>query len=386
MLLIASKAVRGSKALIDVVREMSLTVSYFATADELSELASRTDRRIVLLTAAEFDDAVIRCLHSADLDGGIGVLVAADRPKLQSSDKADLIHRLVSLPNVEWIGEAFDFEHLAKSARNCRRRMLRVSSDDLHQAFEKSEFVVRYQPKVEREPGADWVTKEAEALVRWQHPVHGMVGPLEFLPEIEEFGMMDQLTEFVLRQSAAQLCAWQSQGLELKGCINMPPSLLGDETIADRYAEIVREYGLDCRRFTFEIVEQDLASPGAPHLKTLKSLRQHGFRISLDDFRVAASSMCVLEQLPIDEIKIHTSALKNAQESSKAMHVLAAVSGLAHNLGMSVCAEGVEDQNTFNFLEMIECDKMQGFLISAAVVPDIIQRVYSSKDSSAEVA
>ncbi|MBT8098949.1 MAG: EAL domain-containing protein, partial [Gammaproteobacteria bacterium] len=376
MLLIASKAVRGNAALNDVVREMSLSLSFCSTADELSELARGPSRCIVLLTAAEFNDEVIGQLRAADEENGIGVLVAANKPKLQSSDKADLMHRLVSLPNVEWIGETFDFEHLAASARHCRRRMLRVSSDDLHRAFDESEFLVRYQPKVEREDGSDWVTKEAEALVRWRHPDHGMVGPLEFLPEVEEFGLMGRLTEFVLQTSAAQLCEWQEQGLELKGCVNLPSSLLSDETLADRYAEIVREFGLDCQRFTFEIVERDLASPEAPHLRTLKNLRAHGFRISLDDFRVAASSMCTLEQLPIDEIKLHISAVKNAQNNTNAMHVLAAVSGLAHNLGMSVCAEGVEDQETFDFLATIDCDKMQGFLISEAVVPDIIQRVY----------
>ena len=99
----------------------------------------------------------------------------------------------------------------------------------------------------------------------------------------------------------------------------------------------------------------------------------------LDDFRVAAASLGTFEQLPFDEIKIHASSLKHAQEDRVAMHVLAAVTGLAHNLGMSVCAEGVEDQETFEFLKTIECDKMQGFLISEAVLPHIIRRVYSAR-------
>jgi EAL domain-containing protein (putative c-di-GMP-specific phosphodiesterase class I) len=131
---------------------------------------------------------------------------------------------------------------------------------------------------------------------------------------------------------------------------------------------------------TFEVIEQDLTDPSAPHLAAIKSLRNHGFRICLDDFRVAASSLGTFEHLPFDEIKIHASALKRAQDDSVAMAVLAAVTGLAHNLGMSVCAEGVEDQKTFEFLKTIECDKMQGFLISEAVIPSIIRRVYSSKE------
>lgn len=197
---------------------------------------------------------------------------------------------------------------------------------------------------------------------------------------------MPMLTDFVLRKTARQLHEWERQGISLNGCVNLPPSLLTDEQIGDHFAAIVRAVGVDCGRFTFEVVEQDLDNTNAPHRKALNNLRDNGFRLSLDDFRIAASSLTTLERLPFDEIKIHASALKRAQQDTVAMHVLAAVTGLAHNLGMSVCAEGVEDQATFDYLEMIECDKMQGFLISEAVVPDIIQRVYSSKGSSAEVA
>ena len=112
-------------------------------------------------------------------------------------------------------------------------------------------------------------------------------------------------------------------------------------------------------------------------------MRDKGFRICLDDFRVAASSLGTFEQLPFDEIKIHASALRQAQKDRVSLTVLAAVTGLAHNLGMSVCAEGVEDQETFEFLKTIECDKMQGFLISEAVIPSIIRRVYSAKEDEA---
>ena len=386
MLLFASKAVRGSAALNDVVREMSLSPSFFSSPAELAELMDGPQRRIVVLTDRDISDDVIDLLHASDEDSTVGVLVAADRPKLQSSDKADLVQRLVSIINLEWVGTDFNYDRLAASARHCRRRMLKLSSNELHRAFENGEFIIRYQPKVAREPGADWVTCEAEALVRWQHPEHGQVGPLEFLPEIEEFGLMPMLTDFVLRKTARQLHEWGQQGIKLNGCVNIPPSLLTDENIGDHFAAIVRAVGVDCGRFTFEVVEQDLDNSNAPHRKALNNLRDNGFRLSLDDFRIAASSLATLERLPFDEIKIHASALKRAQQDPVAMHVLAAVTGLAHNLGMSVCAEGVEDQSTFDFLEMIECDKMQGFLISEAVVPDIIQRVYSSKDSSAEVA
>jgi EAL domain-containing protein (putative c-di-GMP-specific phosphodiesterase class I) len=96
--------------------------------------------------------------------------------------------------------------------------------------------------------------------------------------------------------------------------------------------------------------------------------------------------LSTFECLPFDEIKIHASALRRAQKDPVSMAVLAAVTGLAHNLGMSVCAEGVEDQATFEFLKTIECDKMQGFLISEAVLPNIIRRVYSAKSEEDSAA
>jgi len=383
MLLIASEAVRGSQALNNVAREMSLSPRYFADPAKLEKLLEGPWRRIALLTDADLSTDIVDVLCSERANAPLTIIIAADKPKLRSSDKAEIIDRL---GDVEWVGTAFDFERLAASTRHCRRQMLTLSSEELEHAFEHDEFVIRYQPKVERNAGAEWETREAEALIRWQHPQHGLIGPLEFLPEIEEYGMMPALTDYVLTRTAKQLGEWRTQGLMLNGCVNLASSLLTDASLGTRYAAIVEAAGIACEDFTFEVVEQDLALPDAPHFQALMNLREHGFRLSLDDFRVAAASLATFDRLPFDEIKIHASAIRDARQSPVALHVLAAVAGLAHNLGMSVCAEGVEDQATFDFLQMIECDKMQGFLISEAVLPDIIQRSYSAREAGVEVA
>ena len=119
------------------------------------------------------------------------------------------------------------------------------------------------------------------------------------------------------------------------------------------------------------------------HLKTIAALREKGFRLCLDDFRVAAASLGTFDQLPFDEIKIRASALQRAQNDPVTQQVLAAITGLAHNLGMSVSAAGVEDMETFKFLKTIECDKMQGFLISEAVLPKLMRRVYGPGERKA---
>jgi EAL domain-containing protein (putative c-di-GMP-specific phosphodiesterase class I) len=384
MLLIASETIRANPALNDVVREMSFTLSSFAKASTFAELMTGQSRRIVILTEPDVCSDTLRSLKSAKDRIPFGIIVAADRASLRSSQQAELVDKLASFDNIEWVGKDFDFDHLSASARRCRRRMLRISRQEVENALENQEFVLRYQPKVERNSGSEWLTREAEALVRWHHPEHGLMGPLEFLPEVEAFGFMSKLSEYVLREATRQLVAWRDRGIHLSSCINLSSSQLGDPMLADNYAEIVREAGLECGSFTFEVIEQDLADPDAPHVQMLRLLRKKGFRICLDDFRVASSSLSTFEQMPFDEIKIHASALRRAQKDRTSLTVLAAVTGLAHNLGMSVCAEGVEDQETFEFLKTIECDKMQGFLISEAVIPSIIRRVYSAKDGSEE--
>ncbi len=386
MLLISSENVRSPRALNDVVREMSFALSFFASAATFADLMKGQSRRIILLTEQDISNDVVQTLKSAREQTPFAVIIAADRSSLRSSQQADLVDQLAKLDNIEWVGRKFDFDGLSASARRCRRRMLKVSRQEVEAALEQGQFVLRYQPKVERSNDTDWLTREAEALVRWHHPQHGLMGPLEFLPETEAFGLMGKLSEYVLSEAARQVVSWKDCDIELNSCINLASSQLGDPMLADRYAEIVREAGLECSSFTFEVIAQDLADPDAPHVQMLKSLRAKGFRICLDDFRIAASSLGTFEQLPFDEIKIHASALQRAQDDRVSLTVLAAVTGLAHNLGMSVCAEGVEDEETFEFLKTIECDKMQGFLISEAVIPSIIRRVYSAKNGNSDEA
>ena len=386
MLLIASEKSKRSRAVSTVVRELSLSLTIFASSATFAELMAGRSRRIVLLTENDVTDSVVTALREAEASAEIGVIVAADRHSPKDSSKIEPLQQLTKVENLEWIEPVFDYELLSAAARNCRRRMLRVSRDDLEDALHERRFFVQYQPKVERTSAAEWRTQEAEALVRWRHPEHGQVGPLEFLPEIEEFGMMGRLTDYVLEEAAAQLVRWRNKGLDLSICINLASSQLDDEYLAARCAEIVGRFRLPCSSFTFEVVEQVLSDPDAVHLKTIGKLREKGFRLCLDGFRVAAASLSTLEQLPFDEVKIHASAIARAQDNPVRLKVLAAIIGLAHNLGMTVCAEGVEDTETFEFLKTIECDKMQGFLISEAVMPKLLRKVYGPGSEADQVA
>lgn len=384
MLLVASESLSRIRTLVAVARELGLTPAHFSNADRLDSLMAGSARRIVLIAENDVSESTLASLENAGGRAQFGLIICADREALRTSTRAELLKRVAEFTNVEWIPAEFDIDSLCAAARECRRRMLRISKQELELAIGERQFLIQYQPKVERNSGSEWITKEAEALLRWRHPVHGLLGPLEFLPEIEAFELIGPVSEFVIDQAAAQLAKWRERGLSLNSCINLSSSLLSDRNIPGRYATIVNKHGMECGSFTFEIIEKDVADSDAPHLRILNALREKGFRISLDDFGAAASSLSTFEQLPFDEIKIHASLLARARSNPVTMQVLAAVTGLAHNLGVSVCAEGVEDQETFEFLKTIECDKMQGFLISEAVMPDIIRRVYTAKSSDIE--
>ncbi len=384
MLTIVSESVGKSAVMIEVARELSLTLSYFNNAEGLERLLRGSSRRFIVLTERDINDALVECLGKSAEQGEIGLIVCGDQTALRSSDRTEASDIVADYENIAWVSTDPASDSLSNAIRKCRRRMLKLGKDELQRAISNREFFLRYQPKVERSDGAEWRTREAEALIRWNHPEHGLLGPLEFLPEAEAFDLIGPVSEFVLSEAAAQLVRWREQGLDLNACINLASSQLNIADLAKSYEKIVEEHDLECTSFTFEVTEQDVANSEAPHLKVLNDMRSRGFRLSLDDFGVAVSSLGAFEQLPFDEIKIHGSALKRARENPVALKVLAAVTGLAHNLGISVCAEGVEDQETYEFLKTIECDKMQGYLISEAVMPDIIRRVYSASSEKSD--
>ena len=382
MLAVVSESLGKTRAMIDVARELSLTVSYFNDVEGLDKLMAGKSRRFVILAESDVSNEVVDSLVRAKRNAEFGLVVCADPDQLRKTNRGRASKTLAAYPIVDWLDPEFDGDMLSAALRKCRRRMLKLGKGELEKALLNREFFLQYQPKVERtggsEWGTEWQTREVEALIRWRHPQHGHLGPLEFLPEAEAFDLMGAISEYVLFETAAQLNRWADQGLELNACINLASSQLNNAVLAHNYRRIVQKAGLECRRFTFEVTEQDVANSEAPHLLVLNEMRDLGFRIALDDFGVAVSSLGAFEQVPFDEIKIHAAALKRARENPVALKVLAAVTGLAHNLGVTVCAEGVEDAETYKFLSSISCDKMQGYLISEAVMPDIIKRVYST--------
>ncbi len=242
MLLVVSESLGKTQTLIQVARELSLSPSYFKSDTPLDKLLAGSARRIVLLTEDDLSDVAIESLEKADDRSKFGLIIAADREALRSSNRAELLHRVNDFSNVKFISGDFDTDVLCAAARGCRRGMLRISKRELEAAIIERQFVIQYQPKVERTSGSEWITKEAEALIRWRHPEHGMLGPLEFLPEVEAFDLMGTVSELVLNEAAGQLVKPALDGLggALKtgdGLENVSQRPTRDDTIIGQYDE-----------------------------------------------------------------------------------------------------------------------------------------------------
>ncbi|HEX9853629.1 MAG TPA: EAL domain-containing protein, partial [Woeseiaceae bacterium] len=264
MQFIVSQVLNKHQALRQLARELSLSLSYFERAEELSRLLRGDTRRIVMLTESDVSAAAIGALEKAMAKATFGLILCTDRERLRSTNRAALLDQITTLSNVEWIRSDWDLDTLSRATRSCRRRMLRVSRQEIEQAVANRQFLIQYQPKVDRGISGVWQTSEVEALIRWRHPAHGLLGPLEFLPEVEAFGLSADVAEYVLGETAAQIVQWRKSGLNLNGCINLASSLLGNTTLADRYVAIVAQHGLDCASFTFEVTEQEIVNSDAP--------------------------------------------------------------------------------------------------------------------------
>lgn len=245
-------------------------------------------------------------------------------------------------------------------AESAQRDELTITEADLKQALERHEFVLAYQPKIECTSGAP---AGFEALVRWKHPVHGVILPDFFIPLAEESGLIDALTEQIFDQSLA----WFSHSLSqerLKLSLNISPKSLVDIHMADGLFALCRRYGVGPERVVLELTESSAMVDPTLSLDLMTRFRVKGFQLSIDDFGTGFSSMVQLVRLPFSEIKVDKSFVIQSQRSQEARTVIKSIVDLGHSLGLQVTAEGVEDEATFNYIKGLGCDLAQGYWIS----------------------
>ncbi len=244
--------------------------------------------------------------------------------------------------------------------QDCHGLRYLALKSELHTALESDQLKLCYQPVVDLHSG--WVTG-VEALVRWNHPTRGVLGPDEFIPLAERTGLIRPLTLWVLTTAARHSRAWTAHGLELRVAVNLSVHNLHDGGLPDTIRALVGNEGRPVP-LRLEITETAIM-PGSAHaLEILNRLSAQGVRISIDDFGTGYSSLAYLKRLPVDEVKIDKSFVSAMTFDNDDTVIVRSTIDLAHNIGLRVVAEGVEDRATYDLLAGMRCDSAQGFYIS----------------------
>jgi len=247
-----------------------------------------------------------------------------------------------------------------------REAVARMTLDrDLRAAIDRNELVLHYQPQINLRTGA---IVSCEALIRWQHPVHGLVSPGRFIPLAEESGFIEHIGRWSLRQACAQMNEWRAQGVNLESIgVNVSPRQLRRRTLVDFLRASVQEARLPASCLEIEITEGMLMEQGGPVEEMLQEIAAAGHRIALDDFGTGFSSMARLKRLPVNTIKIDQAFVDGLHEGNDSEAIVTAIIAMSHALGKSVIAEGVETEEQEAILRRVGCDEVQGFLYAPAL-------------------
>ena len=232
---------------------------------------------------------------------------------------------------------------------------------DLRTAISSGELFLAYQPQART---ADGSVASVEALVRWQSPARGVVPPDEFIGVAERTGLIGPLTDWVLRTALAQCRRWLDEGLDLSVAVNLSPRTLHETSFVRRLESMLSEAGVPPPRLILEITEGAILADPERAVDVLWELRRAGVRLSIDDLGVGHSSLTYLKKLPVHEIKIDRSFVTRMVDDNADEAIVTAVIQLVHRLGMTVVAEGVEDERTWARLRLLAADSVQGHWLS----------------------
>ena len=232
---------------------------------------------------------------------------------------------------------------------------------DLSRALERGELLLHYQPKVEIMTGRITGT---EALLRWKHPLRGLVPPSAFIPLAEETGLIVPIGEWVLATACARTKAWQDQGLtKLTVAVNLSARQFADPLLLPKLTRVIHASGLEPSSLELEITESMVMSYGDCAVFVLEKLKSIGVQIAIDDFGTGYSSLAYLKRFPIDTLKVDRSFIRDIPADSGDKNITRAIIALAHSLKLKVVAEGVETADQLKFLRAQRCDTVQGYLL-----------------------
>ena len=293
-----------------------------------------------------------------DIEASIGIALYPDH----AGDPAELLrHADIAMYAAKQNHAGFALFDHAQDQHSPRRLTL---LGELRRAIEDRQLLLHYQPKVDAGSGD---VLGVEALVRWQHPERGVVPPGEFIPLAEHTGLIGPLTDYTLDVALRQCQQWRQDGIELSVAVNVSVRRLLDLEFPAAVAALLERYEVPAHLLVLEITESTIMADPAHALQVLGRLNSMGVRLSIDDFGTGYSSMAYLKNLPVHELKIDRSFVSQITTSTSDTAIVRATVDLGRNLGLRVVAEGVEDAATWQELNALGCDAIQGYYVSRPV-------------------
>jgi EAL domain-containing protein (putative c-di-GMP-specific phosphodiesterase class I) len=246
---------------------------------------------------------------------------------------------------------------------HARAMQLLQTENDLRRALDRCEFELHYQPILH--VGTRRI-RGFEALVRWRHPVRGLVSPADFIPVAEETGLIMPLGRWVLQEACGQAASWQAQFPEdpLDINVNLSGKQFSQSDLVEQIVAVLRQTGLPARHLILEITESVVMENPEATIAMLHRLKELGVQLNIDDFGTGYSSLAYLQRFPVDTMKIDRSFIARIGENPENEEIVRTIVALAHNLNMKVTAEGIETAEQLARLEQLECENAQGYFLS----------------------
>ncbi len=308
--------------------------------------------------AAAFEQPIVLDDHTVDLAAGFGVACWPEHVQDTSHPADTLMSRAeIAMYTAKQKTASALVYHPGIDAGSAQTLSL---LSELRQAVDRNELRLYLQPKIQLASGR---LLGAEALVRWQHPQRGLVPPMEFIPFAEQTGFVRQLTLWVFEETARQWPVLRALGVQ-RVSVNLSTRDLLDQDLLAKLQARLQRHGAPAQAFCLEITESAIMDEPQRALATLNALSAAGFKLSIDDFGTGYSSLAYLKKLPVDELKIDKSFVMAMASDAEDAKIVRSTIDLAHNLGLSVVAEGVETQAILDQLRSLDCDEAQGYFMS----------------------
>jgi EAL domain-containing protein (putative c-di-GMP-specific phosphodiesterase class I) len=320
---------------------------------------------------------MLRHLAEMNVRAGIFLVTGMDERTIASAEQYGLGKGLRIIGTLQ---KPFDPDQLLQHFERAHAALRPLTSQDLEQAIEQDELLVYYQPTIRRFADNTWDIAAVEALLRWNHPIRGLLMPDAFLALGEAHGLSRAMTDFVIQRGVQQLTGWQAMRLNIGLRINIAATLITDIGFPDRLEATLAEHSIEPEALTLEVTETAMLEQRPETFDILTRLRIKNINLAIDDFGIGYSSLTQLFRMPFNEMKIDKSLVLKVTESKEASIMVDALVALAHKLNLTVCAEGVENKATLEFLGTVACDCAQGYYVSPPVTAAEMPRVISRWD------